>query len=153
MKKFFAFLTLILAITTLVSMLVFFSFLNDAFNGIHIEIEWILFSMLTFIGYIVLTTAAYIKYSRLIVVLVIGVLLSSCNEQHIVTILETGQKVKIDLEPELYASGDTVIVSYQRGEWYIKNRFIPFEGLSKGYNSRTTDSTVYMWVDYKAIVK
>jgi len=93
---------------------------------------------------------------KTLLLLTLVTLICSCESRVPVRILETGQKIKIHVDQDLYNIGDTIIVSRTSRNWYIKEQFINFKGLSD-WNSTffkyaNGDSTQHIWVNYKAIL-
>ena len=78
--------------------------------------------------------------------------LASCGNPVPVKVIETGQKVKVQIESGLYDVGDTIMISKNRRNWYMKEEFHSFNGTSKTECVRLADSTLHCWTDYKAII-
>jgi len=79
--------------------------------------------------------------------------LASCgNPEFPVKVIETGQKVKVEIERGLYGVGDTIIIAKSRRYWYMKEEFHSFNGTSKTECVKLADSTLHCWTDYKAII-
>jgi len=79
--------------------------------------------------------------------------LASCgNPEFAVQIVETGQKVKVEIESGLYNVGDTIMIAKSRRYWYIKSEFHNFNSTSKTDCITLADSTLHCWTDYKAII-
>lgn len=90
---------------------------------------------------------------NLFFILIASLTLVSCGNTEVpVKIVETGQKVKVEIEGGLYDVGDTIIVAKSRRYWYIKSEFYNFEGGSKSDCMKLADSTLHCWTDYKAII-
>ena len=79
--------------------------------------------------------------------------LASCgNLEFAVQIVETGQKVKVEIESGLYNVGDTIMIAKSSRYWYMKSEFHAFGGASKTDCIKLADSTLHCWTDYKAII-
>lgn len=149
-------LLIVLSILALVSLVLTLDELNAYFmHNIQESLKIALFCFFCFVAYLSLAVVVYSKYIKLLTIVAISFILSSCNSSEVITtakVLETSQKIKVRVDKDLYKKGDTIIVTCRRAEWFLKNEFYNFKDLSETHKGYYGDSSLVFWTNYKAVI-